>query len=161
MRPKERYIVRPDEVIVTRQDDSAVIEYKEKGISTTHLKIGSEMAEMSDEEIVELHNECLRSQAKLAAEYKHVAIELPLGSPQIKYHKDLNQWVPRGGVVRCQILDDESGELVVEIDDQELNLEEFGKLLKTYCGWGMRIEFVPDDAIHRRPTHAVREPEPE
>jgi hypothetical protein len=30
---------------------------------------------MSDREILELHNECLRAQAKRAAEYKHVAVE--------------------------------------------------------------------------------------
>jgi hypothetical protein len=59
------------------------------------------------------------------------------------------------------IHDDENGQLVVEIDDQELNLEQFGRLLTTYAGWGMRIEFVPEDALHRRPAHEVREPKPE
>ena len=39
--------------------------------------------------------------------------------------------------------------------------KEFGKLLTTYGGWGMRIEFVPDDEVHRRPVHEVREPKPE
>jgi hypothetical protein len=38
---------------------------------------------------------------------------------------------------------------VVEIDDREFTLEEFGKMLVTYAGWGMRIEFVPDDAAPR------------
>ena len=47
------------------------------------------------------------------------------------------------------------------IDDHELSLEEFGRLLTTHAGWGMRIEFVPEDEIHRRPTHAVREPHPD
>jgi hypothetical protein len=69
-----------------------------------------------------------------------------------------DQWVPRGGVLRC-LIHDEGLQLVVEIDDQELRLEEFGKLLTTYAGWGMRIEFVPDDDVHRRPALEVREPE--
>ena len=27
--------------------------------------------------------------------------------------------------------------------------------------WGMRIEFVPEDELHRRPAHEVREPDGE
>jgi hypothetical protein len=64
-------------------------------------------------------------------------------------------------VLRCLIHDDEEHQLVVEIDEQELRLEQFGKLLTTYAGWGMRIEFVREDEVHRRPVHEVREPKPE
>ena len=86
---------------------------------------------------------------------------MPLGSPQIKYFARGNQWCPRGRVLRCLVGDDENGQLVVGIDDQELSLEEFGRMLTTYAGWGMRIEFVPDDQLHRRPALEVREPDPE
>jgi len=34
-------------------------------------------------------------------------------------------------------------------------------MLTTYAGWGMRIEFVPDDQLHRRSALEVREPAPE
>ena len=51
-------------------------------------------------------------------------------------------------MLRCLIHDDEEHQLVVEIDEQELHLEQFGKLLTTYAGWGMRIEFVPEDEVH-------------
>lgn len=159
MQRKRRYIVRLDEVNVTRDGDTAIIEYKEQGVMTTHLRIGPELADMTDEEIVELFNETLRAQAKLAAEYKHVAVEVPLGSPQIEYHARSNQWTPRGNVLRCTISDDEHRQAVIEIDDQELPIEDFGRLLTTYAGWGMRIEFVPEDEIHRRPPLEVREPE--
>ena len=47
----------------------------------------------------------------------------------------------------------------MEIDDQEFGIEEFARLLATYAGWGMRIEFVPEDEIHRRPALQVREPD--
>jgi hypothetical protein len=40
-----------------------------------------------------------------------------------------------------------------------LSLQEFGTLLATYAGWGMRIEFTPDDATERRPQLVVRDPE--
>jgi hypothetical protein len=85
MKRKERYIARPDEVKINREDDYAIIEYKEQGVPSTRLQIGPEIAGMSDEEIVELHNESLRAQAKRAAEHKHVAVEVPLGSAQIGY----------------------------------------------------------------------------
>ena len=161
MKRKERYIASLDEVTITRDGDYACIAYKQEGIAGTRLQIGPEIGEMSDREILELHNDCLRAQAKRAAEYKHVAVEVPLGSAQIEYRAGSDQWAPRGGVLRCLIHDDEEHQLVVEIDEQELRLQEFGKLLTTYAGWGMRIEFVPDDEVHRRPVHEVREPKPE
>jgi transposase InsO family protein len=77
----------------------------------------------------------LRAQAKRAVEYKHVAVEVPLRSPQIEYDARCDQWVPRGGVLRCLIHDEEL-RLVVEIDDHELRLEEFGKLLAKVFGLG-------------------------
>jgi hypothetical protein len=158
MKRKERYIARVDELKITREGDYAFIEYKEEGVPTTRLQIGPEIAGMSDEQIVELHNECLRAQAKRAAEYKHVAVEVPLGSAQIEYRARSDQWVPRGSVLRC-LIRDEGLQLVVDVDEQELQLEQFGKLLTTYAGWGMRIEFVPEDEVHRRPVLEVREPE--
>jgi hypothetical protein len=76
---------------------------------------------MSDTEILELHNGCLRAQAERAVEYKHVAVEVPLGSPQIEYDARCDQWVPRGGVLRC-LIHDEGLQLVVEIDDSRTAL---------------------------------------
>jgi hypothetical protein len=78
------------------ENRSSGIAYKEESIGATRLQIGSEIDEMSDREILELHNECLRAQAKRAAEYKHVAVEAPLGSAQIEYVDRCDQWVPRG-----------------------------------------------------------------
>jgi hypothetical protein len=49
-------------------------------------------------------------------------------------------------------------EPVITIDGQELSWQEFGTMLCTYAGWGMRIEFTPEDAVHRRPRLEVREP---
>ena len=157
MKRKERYIARLDEVKITREGDYDFIAYKEEGVPATRLQIGPEIAGMSDEEIVELHNERLRAQAKRAAEYKHVAVEVPLGSAQIEYCAGSDQWVPRGSVLRC-LIRDEDFQLVVDVDEQELQLEQFAKLLTTYAGWGMRIEFVPEDEVHRRPVLEVREP---
>ena len=66
--------------------------------------------------VLELFNDTLRAQPQLAAEYKHVAVEIPLGSLQIKYSARAYQWSPRGAVLRCLVEDDENGQLVVGID---------------------------------------------
>jgi hypothetical protein len=155
---KVRYIARLQEVIVTREADFARIEYKEEGIKATHLQIGPEISGMSDGEIVDLHNEGLRNSARRAADYERVAVEMPLGSAQIKYFARCDQWVPRGNVLRCLIEDDVRGQLVIRVDEQDLRLKQFGKLLTAYRGWGMRIEFVPEEEVHRRPVLEIREP---
>jgi hypothetical protein len=158
MKGKVRYIARLPEVIVKRDGDFARIEYKEGDIAASLLKIGPEIREMSDSEIVELHNETLRDKARRASEYKQVAVEMPLGSAQIEYFARCDQWVPRGTVLRCLIRDSLQGQLLIRVDEQDLRLKQFGKLLSTYEGWGMRIEFVPQEEVHRRPVVEVREP---
>jgi len=88
------------------------------------------------------------------------AAQLPIHLP-LDYEERCHQWVPRGGVLRCAVGDDEEGRLVVGIDNNELSLQKFGSMLTTYAGWGMRIEFVPEDELHRRPALEVREPDGE
>jgi hypothetical protein len=104
MNGKVRYIARLPELIVTRDGDYARIEYKEGDIATTVLKIGPEIGGMSDNEIVELHNEGLRDKATQASEYKQVAVEAPLGSAQIEYFARCDPWVPRGSVLQASSL---------------------------------------------------------
>src|ERR1700730_3866425 len=158
MNQKVRYIACLDEVTITRDGDFARIAYRERDIAETLLHIGPAISEMRDREIVEWHNECLRNEAKQIDEERRVAFEVPLGSAQIEYFARCDQWVPRSRVLRCLIQDVEDGRLVVKIDEQELQLKQFGKLLATHEGWGMRIEFVPEDEVHRRPRLEVREP---
>jgi hypothetical protein len=158
MNGKVRYIARLPEVIVTRDGDFARIEYKEGDIPASLLKIGPEIRKMSDSEIVELHNDALRDKATRASGYKQVAVEMPLGSAQIEYFARCDQWVPKGTVLRCLIRDGLHGRLLIRVDEQDLGLKQFGKLLSTYEGWGMRIEFVPQEEVHRRPVVEVRDP---
>lgn len=145
---KVRYIAVSNEVTVTRDGDCARIEYREAGIPLTNLEIGPEIAQMSDTEIVEVHYEGLRNEAKQVA----------AGSAQIEYFARCDQWVPRSCVLRCLIQAAQHGEISVKIDEQNLRLKQFGKLLSAYEGWGMRIEFVVADEVHHRPVLEVREP---
>ncbi len=159
MRLKKPYIVSLDQVSISREGDCAIIKYKEPDVVTVHLMIGQEALEMDDREILDLHNDCILAQQEMAREYKHVAIEIPEGRAQIEYNERSNQWVPRGDVLKCEISDGGPDcEATVFIDDHELSLAEFGRLLTTYAGWGMRITFVPDDSIHETPDSEIRDP---
>ena len=78
----------------------------------------------------------------------------------MRYSIECDQWVPRGDVLRCLVSDDD-GEAVIEIDGRDFSLEEFGRMLTTFAGWGMRICFVPEDELAREPEIEVREPDNE
>ena len=62
-------------------------------------------------------------------------------------------------MLRC-IIDDggPEGEVTIHIDDKELSLREFGRLLSVYAGWGMRIAFVPEEFVTENPRVKVRKP---
>ena len=47
----------------------------------------------------------------------------------------------------------------VSIDGRDFTLGEFMTMVGTFGGWGMRIEFVPDDELHMRPKVMVGEPD--
>jgi hypothetical protein len=119
---------------------------------------------MTDEEILLVFNQTIVAQIRHRDELgEYVAIEVPVGSPQVQVHPGtVNHWCPRGEVLRC-VIDDGGGEdgslPIIYVDDQEFTWEEFGKMLCTYAGWGMRIVFVPDDELERTPKTVVREPD--
>ena len=92
-------------------------------------------------------------------EWDKTVVEEAPGEPQIDYHESSDQWAPRGEVLRC-IVDDGApdGEVIIHIDDKELSLREFGRLLRVYAGWGMRIAFVPEEFVTENPKVKVRKP---
>lgn len=88
-----------------------------------------------------------------------IAIEIPVGEPQIEYSERGDRWTPRGSVLRCVVENDAHGEACFLIDDRELTCQQFGRLLRAYAGWGMRIVFVPAEAVHEQPLIEVRDPD--
>jgi len=160
VRLKKPCIASPDQVKITREGEYAIIEYADSSIMTVHLKVGPEMGKMTDQDILDLHNDIIRAREEMADQYEHVAVEIPPGRPQIEYHPKADQWTPRGDVLRCVIGDGGSEEgPIFYIDDEELALREFGRLLSTYAGWGMRIIFVPDDRLVEQPPIVIRDPD--
>ncbi len=157
MRPKKPTHVLIDQVRITREGNDAIIDHADANLSGARI---TGIATMSDAEIVEMYNEILDSQWALLQQWDKTVVEEPPGEKQIDYHENSDQWVPRGDVLRC-IIDDggPNGEVIISIDDQELSLTEFGRLLSVHAGWGMRIAFVPEEFVTENPTVKVRKPE--
>ena len=163
-RKKKPRIARLDQVRISREGEDAIIESLDPSIATMHLRIGSHVQDMTDEEILLAFNQVIAAQIRNRDELdEYVAVEVPPGSPQVECHPETaNQWVPRGGVLRCVIEDgggDDGDQPVIYVDDQEFTWDEFGRMLLTYAGWGMRIVFVPDDELEITPKTSVREPD--
>ena len=148
-----------DEIKISRNREYAIIDYADEAIGGMQLHVGPEIANMSDQDILALHNEVVAAMRGSADAWEDVVIEIPVGKEQLTVHPETDQWSPRGDVVRCVIEDDEYRRPAFIIDGHELTLEEFGQLIVTHAGWGMRIAFVPDDRTHINPTVEVREPE--
>jgi hypothetical protein len=160
MRKQMPDVTTLDQVTIRRENETAVITPKDPRVATVNLTIGPMVQRMSDEQILDLYNATIGAQQQGAAAYHHVAVEVPPGQPQIRYHETSNQWVPRGDVLRCLIDDGgPDGEATVTIDDRELSMTEFGRLLSTYAGWGMRVVFVPSEDTHKQPEITLREPD--
>ena len=139
-----------DQVRITREGNDAIIDYADASISGTRITIGPDITTMTDREIIDVFNAILAAQERLLAAWDKTVTEEPPGEKQIDYHEDSDQWVPRGDVLRC-IIDDggPEGEVTIHIDDKELSLAEFGRMLTVHAGWGMRIAFVPEEFIRR------------
>jgi hypothetical protein len=160
MRVRNPRVARLDEVIISKDGEYAIIEFREQGISTMHLKLGPKVNTMTDRQILMAFNRTVRGMEEMRRTYVHNPIEIPAGKPQVKYFPAGDHWVSRGDVLRC-IVDDGGPdyETTIWIDDREFSLGEFGKLLKTHAGWGMRIVFVPDDQLEVMHPIEIREPQ--
>ena len=148
-----------DQVRITREGNDAIVDYANSGISGTRITVGPDIATMTDREIIDVFNGILAAQERLLAAWDKTVIEEPLGEKQIDYHENSDQWVPRGDVLRC-IIDDggPEGEVTIHIDDKELSLAEFGRMLTVHADWGMRIAFVPEEFISENPRVEIRKP---
>ena len=159
MKFRRPYIAKLNQVTITRDGDRAIIAYKEKDVMGMNLKLSGNLHEMSDQDILDCHNHCIKAQLESMKNYKHIAVEIPPGKPQTEYFEAGGYWTPRGDVLRCYI--DDSGknfETTICIDDKEFTISEFGRLLSIYTGWGMRITMVPEDELHVTPVIEIKDP---
>ena len=162
---KRPYVASPDQVKITRDGDAAIIQYADPRVRTTHFTIGRDkLATMTDADILAVWNDGIEATDEFIRAQDAPAIEIPVGKPQVIYEAQCDQGVPRGHVLRCVVETDAAiepnlDETVVSIDDRDFTLREFVKMIGTFGGWGMRIEFVFDEEVHVRPDVEVREPD--
>jgi hypothetical protein len=149
-----------DQVRSAREGNAAIIDHAGANLSGARI---TGIATMTDAEIVEMYNQILDSQWALLEAWDKTVVEEPPGEKQIDYHENSDQWVPRRraphDVLRC-IIDDggPEGEVTIHIDDKELSLAEFGRMLTVHAGWGMRIGFVPEKFISENLKVEIRKP---
>ena len=161
MRTKRPRPASPDQVRITREGETAVIEYADPSIRVVNLQVGPSLAAMSDAEVLRLFNDMLEAQAEIAAGLDPTLIEIPPGLPQLEYSERSDQWVPRGQVLRCHIEDDAEAGTIIQIDDMELDMVAFGRMLQVFSGFGMRIAFVDEEEVTQEPEIVVSEPDDE
>lgn len=159
MSRKTPHVASPDQVRISRTGGDAIIEYADSAVPTIRLSIGPQLRQMSDDDVLELHNDAVRRMEHCESENEHVAIEIPLGRQQLRRSDPSSPLVPRGDIVRSVIDRDEAGGLAVRVDDHALSLEDLGRMLETYAGWGMRMVFVPRDEVHVDPLIDIMDPD--
>lgn len=109
-----------------------------------------------DEDVLVVHDGCLEAQQEVVGSYRHVAVGVPPGRPQIRRFQPGDTWVPRRDVLRCVIEDLTDGETVVQINAQELTWTEFGPVLLAWEGWELWSVCVPEDELAKPPLIVVR-----
>lgn len=160
MRKRRPTVASLEEVTIRREGDEAIIDFRDPGIASTHFRLGPSVHRLSDRQILNRFNKVVAAEQEAATNREYVALEIPPGHEQVRYYAHADQWAPRGGVLRC-VVDDSGpdGELVAHIDDHALPLRDFGRMLCTYAGWGMRIVFVPEEELGCEPQIAHGDPQ--
>ena len=164
--PKRPYVASADQVRIRRDGDDAIIEYADESVATTHLRVGAEkLASMTDDELLAFWNRRHRGQRGPPSEpelhgngdprRKAAGRVLRAGEPVDAKGARCSLPDPFGRRPSRQVLTSR----FVSIDGRDFTLGEFMTMVGTFGGWGMRIEFVPDDELHQRPRLKVGEPD--
>jgi len=151
------YVATLADVRISREGEDAVIAYREPGVFTTCMKVGAGIADLSDQDLLDMHNEHLEAIQELREANPFVAVEVPPGQPQIEFDESMAQWSMRGNVLRG-VISDKDRKLHLDVDGRLLDLHDLEEMLLTFAGWGLRIVVVPNDETERQPTIVVEEP---
>ncbi len=69
MRKKDPYVASFDQVRITRDGDTAIIEYADPNVATTHMKYGPRLAGMTDQDVLDDFNEGILANEQFRAEH--------------------------------------------------------------------------------------------
>lgn len=157
--PRQKPIIATlNNVEIKREGTAVNFKYINQGDrGGQRIEVGKDTANMTNQELLDIHNHIARKMIESSENYEHIAFETPEGKPQINYEEDCCQWAVNGEVIRCCVGWDAGEGPAIEIDDKTLTWQEFGKMLSSWEGWGMRITFVPDDQLTKIPTVVIGE----
>lgn len=100
MRKKKPHVAVMDEVRIVRRGQYAEIGYCDPTVAGVCLKVGPEVQNMTDQEIVNRLNDVIRAQQKWPHNMNMLRWKIPQGHPQIRYSEECDKWVSRGGVAQ-------------------------------------------------------------
>jgi hypothetical protein len=83
---KNPYQASIDQVKITRDGEYAAIDYADPDVGGMHLKVGPGIVDMSDQDILSLHNDVVAAMQASADEWEDVVVEIPVGKQQILFH---------------------------------------------------------------------------
>ena len=79
-------VISPGAVNVRRNGDAAIINYSDPAMGAgMNLKVGPGLANMTDLQVVELHNDMIKRMGDHREAHPYVAVEIPEGKPQIEH----------------------------------------------------------------------------
>jgi hypothetical protein len=156
---KKRKIAFPKDVKITRDGIYAHIDFIDPSYMSRRIEIGSTLSSMTDAEILRIHNDIVFSEQASIRQSRPTEIED--GGVQIRFDKASGSWVPESDVLRCELTSgEEPHDLVVRIDDQDLSWAQFGRMVSSYRGWGMRVTFLPEEQLFKPPATEIIEKSP-
>ena len=126
MRPRRPQPASPDEVRISREGDSAIIECAGPRIRGVHVRCGPALATMTDEQVLERFNLMLEAQSELAANVDWTLTEIPPGRPQVEYYDRGDQWVSRAEGLRRHIASEAHRQPLICIDEVVLDMVGLG-----------------------------------
>jgi hypothetical protein len=66
---------------------------------------------MTDAQLLAYWNEHIEARDEFIRTQRFTLTEIPPGKPQVEYHEQSDQWVPRGHVVRSVIVNDSPADM--------------------------------------------------
>lgn len=152
---------RLDDLLVDERPEQVMLGHRENLRDGILCLSRSEFDSLNGRQILKRFNAYIDSLLRGIATDR--PIEISDGEPQVKWSKTCENWTAVGDVLRCVVGWNNKpkgrngvGEVSIQIDDKNLTGEEFLRLIETFEGWGMRIEFMHPNRLTKPPKPIVQ-----
>ncbi|NUP10553.1 MAG: hypothetical protein HOW73_31275 [Polyangiaceae bacterium] len=132
-RKKRPHVATPDEVVITRDGDFAIIAYVDDTIETTQYRVGADrLKRMTDEDILALWNAGLATSIDEAA----------------RSRRDMSGLLSAAGTLACRVeaYPNAPNQPFITVGDRSYTPMELAHLLGCHVGWSVVIELKDPNA---------------